>query len=125
MAALLSGPATRQDFDLYAGRDYVLEIPTVNNEDGSPYVFEVDTKVYWWLGLNKNNPLVEKMSTDPNQIAISGNTVIVRVKHDDTTALKPSSASRIYKHELEIIDPNGNKFSACVGTPNVISTFDQ
>jgi hypothetical protein len=125
MAALLQGPATRQDFDLYAGRDYVLLIPTVNNTDGSPYVFEADTRVYWWLGLDKTNPMVEKISTDPTQITIAGSTVTVKIKHLDTTALKPSSSSRTYMHELEIVDANGNKFSACVGTPTVISTFDQ
>jgi hypothetical protein len=125
MAALLKGPATRQDFDLYAGRDYVLSIPTVNNEDGSPYVFEPDTTVYWWLGLDKNNPMVAKISSDPAQITITGNTVFVRIKNSDTTELKASSSNRVYMHELEIIDPDNNKFTACIGTPTVINVFDQ
>jgi hypothetical protein len=32
-----TGPATRQDFELYAGRDYGLRILAVNNEDGSGF----------------------------------------------------------------------------------------
>jgi hypothetical protein len=28
-------------------------------------------------------------------------------------------------HEGEIIHPDGGRFSACIGTPTVFSTFDQ
>jgi hypothetical protein len=28
-------------------------------------------------------------------------------------------------HELKIVDPDGNKFTACIGTPTVHARFDQ
>jgi len=41
-------------------------------------------------------------------MAIVGSEVQVRIKNADTKMLKPSSASRVYMHELEIVDPDGN-----------------
>jgi hypothetical protein len=121
---LTGGSAARQDFDLYAGRDVTLSFPVVDAA-GGPYVFENTTRVSWWLGLDKASPLVSKSSSVAGEITIVGSEVQVRIYHADTSTLKASSESRVYKHELEIVDPNGNKFSACIGTPTVFSTFDQ
>ena len=51
----MAAPASpsRQNLTLYAGRDVILIFPAVNDEDGSPYVFEAETVVSWWLGLSK------------------------------------------------------------------------
>ena len=106
---------SRQTLTLYAGRDVTLIFPAVNDEDGAPYVFEAETVVSWWLGLSKVNPLVTKSSLLPDEITVVGNMVQVRIKHADTTTLKPSSSGRTYMQELEVIDPDGNKFSACIG----------
>jgi hypothetical protein len=68
---------------------------------------------------------VTKSSLLPGEITIVGSEVQVRIQHADTAQLKPSASGRVYMHELEIVDPSGNKFSALVGTPTVFSTFDQ
>jgi hypothetical protein len=84
---------SHQDFDLYAGRDCILQIPAVD-EDGSPYNFEAQTHVSWWLGLSKPNPLVIKSSLLPGEITLADGLVLVRVRNTDTRALRPSSDSR-------------------------------
>jgi hypothetical protein len=84
---LTGGAAARQDFDLYAGRDVTLLFPAVD-EAGAAFVFENNTLVSWWLGLDKANPLVSKSSNVAGEITIVGSEVQVRVRNADTKALK-------------------------------------
>jgi hypothetical protein len=97
----------------------------IRHNPSRPYAFEAQTAVNWRLGLSKIDPLVSKTSLVAGEITIVGSEVQVRIRNTDTKALRPSSSSRVYMHELEIIDPDGNKFSACIGTPTVFSTFDR
>lgn len=122
MVAVVDGPAEKQDWKLYAGRDYRLRFP-VTNPDGTPFVFEPNTKFFWWFGTDKANPKVEKTSDADDIVLENSNQVVVTIKNIDTKTIQPTSSVRIYNHELEMIDPDGNKSTLAVGTVQVFSTF--
>lgn len=119
----LSGPATRQDFELRGNRDYLLRVPVVG-VDGLPYVFGGGDVVNWYFGENRGSPRQTRSTSSNPPITIVGSEVRVPILAADTRGLPPTTPSRRYWHELEIIDSSGNKSTTTEGEVTLISTFD-
>lgn len=111
---------TGQDFTLYAGDVYKIEVK-IEDDNGFPAPLSGAT-AYWAFGVSGSSPISSKSSADPTQIEIDdvNSKVFIYINDQDTSfsLTKPT----VCQHSLKIATSDGLVETTMVGTVSITPT---